>query len=58
MIRAWPCDRPGQPAHQYYMRHPIDLLGRSTQRAARRDNVYILQRHLPCAAHEAPLQVE
>ncbi len=46
------------PLDQYYMRHPADLLGRSHENALLDpDNVYILQRHLPCAAHEAPLRV-
>jgi len=46
------------PLDQYYMRHPADLLGRSHENALLDpDNVYILQRHLPCAAHEVPLRV-
>jgi DEAD/DEAH box helicase domain-containing protein len=46
------------PLDQYYMRHPADLLGRSHENALLDpDNVHILQRHLPCAAHEAPLRV-
>jgi DEAD/DEAH box helicase domain-containing protein len=46
------------PLDQYYMRHPADLLGRPHENALLDpDNVYILQRHLPCAAHEVPLRV-
>jgi DEAD/DEAH box helicase domain-containing protein len=46
------------PLDQYYMRHPAELLGRSHENALLDpDNVYILQRHLPCAAHEVPLRV-
>lgn len=48
----------GDPLDQYYMRHPADLLGRPHEHALLDpDNVYILRRHLPCAAHEAPLRV-
>ena len=40
------------------MRHPDELLGKPHENALLDpDNVYILQRHLPCAAHEAPLRV-
>jgi DEAD/DEAH box helicase domain-containing protein len=47
------------PLDQFYMRHPADLLGRPLEHALLDpDNVYILQRHLPCAAHETPLRVE
>ncbi|MCC7354849.1 MAG: DUF1998 domain-containing protein, partial [Anaerolineae bacterium] len=47
------------PMDQYFMRHPADLFGRSLEQAlADPDNVYILERHLPCAAHELPLRVE
>jgi DEAD/DEAH box helicase domain-containing protein len=46
------------PLDQYYMRHPDQLLGRPNEHALLDpDNVYILQRHLPCAAHESPLKV-
>jgi DEAD/DEAH box helicase domain-containing protein len=46
------------PLDQYYMRHPADLFGRSHEHALiDPDNVYVLQRHLPCAAHESPLVV-
>lgn len=46
------------PLDQYYMRHPADLFGRSHENALLDpDNVYLLQRHLPCAAHEVPLTV-
>ncbi len=48
----------GDPLDQYYMRHPADLLGRPHEHALLDpDNVYVLRRHLPCAAHEAPLRV-
>ena len=44
------------PLDQYYMRHPADLFGRPHEHALiDPDNVTILLRHLPCAAHEAPL---
>ena len=46
------------PLDQYYMRHPDVLLARPHENALLDpDNVYILRRHLPCAAHEAPLRV-
>ncbi len=46
------------PLDQYYMRHPADLFGRPHEHALiDPDNVYVLQRHLPCAALEAPLTV-
>jgi len=46
------------PLDQFYMRHPAELLGRPHEHALLDpDNVYILQRHLPCAAHETPLRV-
>ncbi len=46
------------PLDQYYMRHPAELLGRPHEHALLDpDNIYILQRHLPCAAHETPLRV-
>jgi DEAD/DEAH box helicase domain-containing protein len=46
------------PLDQYYMRHGADLLGKPHENALiDPDNVYILRRHLPCAAHEAPLTV-
>ena len=42
------------PLDQYYMRHPDVLLGKPSENALLDpDNVYILQRHLPCAAHES-----
>ncbi len=47
------------PLDQYYMRHPDVLLGKPSENALLDpDNVYILQRHLPCAAHESPLRVD
>jgi len=46
------------PLDQFYMRHGAELLGKPHENALLDpDNVYILQQHLPCAAHEAPLQV-
>lgn len=46
------------PLDQYYMRHGAELLGKSHENALiDPDNVYILRRHLPCAAHEVPLVV-
>ena len=48
----------GDPLDQYYMRHPDELLGKPHENALLDpDNVYILRRHLPCAAHETPLRV-
>ena len=45
------------PLDQYYMRHPDVLLGKPSENALLDpDNVYILRRHLPCAAHESPLR--
>jgi DEAD/DEAH box helicase domain-containing protein len=47
------------PLDQYYMRHPDVLLGKPSENALLDpDNVYILQRHLPCAAHETPLRAD
>ncbi len=47
------------PLDQYYMRHPDVLLGKPSENALLDpDNIYILQRHLPCAAHESPLRVD
>jgi DEAD/DEAH box helicase domain-containing protein len=46
------------PLDQFYMRHGAELLGKPHENALLDpDNLYILQRHLPCAAHEVPLQV-
>jgi DEAD/DEAH box helicase domain-containing protein len=46
------------PLDQFYMRHGAELLGKPHENALLDpDNVHILQRHLPCAAHEVPLQV-
>ena len=48
----------GDPLDQYYVRHPDELLGKPHENALLDpDNVYILRRHLPCAAHETPLRV-
>ncbi|MGC9333798.1 MAG: DEAD/DEAH box helicase, partial [Anaerolineae bacterium] len=44
------------PLDQYYMRHPADLFGRPHEHALiDPSNPYILEQHLPCAAHEFPL---
>ncbi len=44
------------PLDQYFMRHPAALFGRGHEHALTApDNVYILEKHLPCAAHELPL---
>ena len=44
------------PLDQYLMRHPDALLARSPENALiSPDNLYILARHLPCAAYEMPL---
>ncbi len=44
------------PLDQYFMRHPEALFGRGHEHALTApDNVYILEKHLPCAAHELPL---
>lgn len=44
------------PLDQYFMRHPDQLFGRAHEHALiDPDNVYILEQHLPCAAHESPL---
>jgi DEAD/DEAH box helicase domain-containing protein len=44
------------PLDQYFMRHPGDLFGRPHEHALIDPaNPYILQQHLPCAAHEIPL---
>jgi len=47
------------PLDQYFMRHPKELFGRPLEHALiDPDNLYVLLRHLPCAAHEVPLAVE
>jgi DEAD/DEAH box helicase domain-containing protein len=44
------------PLDQYFMRHPCDLFGRPHEHALiDPSNPYILEQHLPCAAHEIPL---
>lgn len=44
------------PLDQYFMRHPKELFGRPHEHALiNPDNVYILEKHLPCAAREHPL---
>lgn len=44
------------PLDQYFMRHPQELFGRPHEHALiDPGNVYVLEQHLPCAAHELPL---
>jgi DEAD/DEAH box helicase domain-containing protein len=44
------------PLDQYFMRHPRDLFGRPHEHALiDPSNPYVLEQHLPCAAHEIPL---
>jgi DEAD/DEAH box helicase domain-containing protein len=44
------------PLDQYFMRNPGDLFGRPHEHALiDASNPYILEQHLPCAAHEIPL---
>lgn len=44
------------PLDQYFMRHPRDLFGRPHEHALiDPSNPYVLEQHLPCAAHESPL---
>lgn len=44
------------PLDQYFMRHPEELFGRSHENALLDpSNVYLLEKHLPCAAYEMPL---
>ncbi|MGD8794568.1 MAG: DEAD/DEAH box helicase [Anaerolineae bacterium] len=44
------------PLDQYFVRHPRDLFGRPHEHALiDPSNPYILEMHLPCAAHEIPL---
>jgi DEAD/DEAH box helicase domain-containing protein len=47
------------PLDQYFMRHPDQLFGRPHEHALiHPGNLYILEQHLPCAAHEHPLGPE
>jgi len=47
------------PLDQFFMRHPQELFGRSHEHALiNPGNVHILEKHLPCAAHEMPLSNE
>jgi DEAD/DEAH box helicase domain-containing protein len=47
------------PLDQYFMRHPAELFGRPHERAmVAPDNVYILEKHLPCATCEWPLSAQ
>lgn len=44
------------PLDQYFMRHPDQLFGRPHEHALiDPGNIYVLEQHLPCAAHEMPL---
>jgi len=44
------------PLDQYFMRHPKQLFERPTEHALiDPGNLYVLEQHLPCAAHEMPL---
>jgi len=44
------------PLDQYFLREPKELFGRSPEHALiDPSNLYLLQQHLPCAAHERPL---
>ncbi len=44
------------PLDQYFMRHPEELFSRSHENALLDpSNVYVLLKHLPCAAYEMPL---
>ncbi len=44
------------PLDQYFMRYPEDLFRRSHENALLDpSNIYLLQKHLPCAAYEMPL---
>jgi DEAD/DEAH box helicase domain-containing protein len=44
------------PLDQYFMQHPGELFGRPHEHALiNPNNAYILEQHLPCAAHEYPL---
>jgi DEAD/DEAH box helicase domain-containing protein len=44
------------PLDQYFMRHSEALFSKGHEHALiAPDNVYILEKHLPCAAHELPL---
>ncbi|MCB9101703.1 MAG: DEAD/DEAH box helicase [Anaerolineales bacterium] len=47
------------PLDQYFMRHPDQLFGRPHEHALiDPQNIYILEQHLPCAAHEEPLSAD
>jgi DEAD/DEAH box helicase domain-containing protein len=47
------------PLDQFFMRNPEALFGSNPENALiAPDNVYILRKHLPCAAYEQPLTVE
>jgi DEAD/DEAH box helicase domain-containing protein len=45
------------PLDQHFMRHPEDLFGRPHEHALiDPGNAHLLEMHLPCAAHEMPLE--
>jgi DEAD/DEAH box helicase domain-containing protein len=47
------------PLDQYFMRHAAELFGRPHEQAmVAPDNVYVLEKHLPCAARELPLSAK
>ncbi len=47
------------PLDQYLMKHPQYIFSRTQDNALiNPNNVYILEKHLPCAAHELPLSDE
>lgn len=47
------------PLDQYFMRHPEELFGRSHEHALiDPGNVYILEKHLPCAGYELPITAQ
>lgn len=47
------------PLDQYFMRHPQELFTRPHESALiDPGNLHVLREHLPCAAHESPLQAD
>jgi DEAD/DEAH box helicase domain-containing protein len=44
---------------QYFIKHPDELFGRSFEAAILDpDNSYVVEAHLPCAAHESPIKID
>ena len=44
---------------QYFIKHPDELFGRSFEAAILDpDNSYVVEAHLPCAAHESPIRLD